>query len=218
MRVEVRSDGVHIEGYVNVTERESRAVMTPRGKVAEMIDSGAFKRAIEAADEIDLMVDHARTIGSTKTNLSLVEDVIGLRANLVTDDEEVMEHAKDGTIKGWSFGFRNAVDSIEERADKLPLRHISDLALDEVSLVINKVPCYSATSVEVRANKECDVESRACIDTCVEVIDRVNVSTYDDGTQYTDREHKETTRTHTSGPVDYTEFENRLKALGKEEV
>ena len=215
MKVELRADGVHIEGYVNVAERESRAVLTPYGKVNEMIDAGVFKRAIAAADEIGLMVDHDRKIGSTKTNLNLSEDSIGLRADLVTADDEVVENAKAGKIKGWSFGFRNAVDTVEQRADKLPLRHISDLVLDEVSLVINKVPCYSATSVEVRADEECDVEMRACVDTTIEVIDRVNVSTYDDGTQYTDTEHAEITRTHTSTPVDYSEFENRLNALRK---
>ena len=215
MKVEVRADGVHIEGYVNVAERESRAVLTPHGKVNEVINAGVFQRAIAAADEIGLMVDHERQIGSTKTNLALSEDSIGLRADLTTDDDEVVENAKAGKIKGWSFGFRKAVDALEQRADKLPLRRISDLVLDEVSLIINKTPCYSATSVEVRADEECDIETRAYVETNVEVVDRVSKTTYDDGTQYTDTVHTETTRTHTSVPVDYSEFENRLNSLRK---
>lgn len=215
VKVEIRADNsVHIEGYVNVAERESRAVVTPYGKVNELIEQGVFQRAIDSAEEIELMVDHDRVIGSTKDNLSLSEDAIGLRADLTTSDEEVVTDAKAGKIKGWSFGFRKPVDTVEQRADKLPLRRISGLILDEVSLIINKNPVYSATSVEVRADNEEDVtETRAYTETTVEVVDRVTETTYDDGTQYVDTRHTETVQTHASVPVDYAAFESRLAAV-----
>lgn len=215
MKVEIRADNsVHIEGYVNVAERESRAVVTPYGKVNELIEQGVFQRAIDSAEEIELMVDHDRVIGSTKDNLSLSEDAIGLRADLTTTDEEVVADAKAGKIKGWSFGFRKPVDKLEQRADKLPLRRISGLILDEVSLIINKNPVYSATSVEVRADDEEDVtETRAYTETTVEVVDRVTETTYDDGTQYVDTRHTETVQTHASIPVDYAAYEKRLAAV-----
>lgn len=215
MKVEIRADNtVHIEGYVNVAERESRAVVTPYGKVNELIESGVFQRAIDSADEINLMVDHDRVIGSTKENLSLSEDAIGLRADLTTDDEEVVADAKAGKIKGWSFGFRKPVDSVEQRADKLPLRRISGLILDEVSLIVKKNPVYSATSVEVRADNEEDIaERRAYTETTVEVVDRVTDTAYDDGTHYIDTRHTETVCTHTSEPIDYADYENRVKAI-----
>ena len=215
MKVEIRADNsVHIEGYVNVAERESRAVVTPYGKVNELIEQGVFQRAIDSAEEIELMVDHDRVIGSTKDNLSLSEDAIGLRADLTTTDEEVVADAKAGKIKGWSFGFRKPVDKLEQRADKLPLRRISGLILDEVSLIINKNPVYSATSVEVRADDEEDVtETRAYTETTVEVVDRVTETTYDDGTQYVDTRHTETVETHASIPVDYAAYEKRLAAV-----
>ena len=215
MKVEIRADNsVHIEGYVNVAERESRAVVTPYGKVNELIEQGVFQRAIDSAEEIELMVDHDRVIGSTKDNLSLSEDAIGLRADLTTTDEEVVADAKAGKIKGWSFGFRKPVDKLEQRADKLPLRRISGLILDEVSLIINKNPVYSATSVEVRADDEEDVtETRAYTETTVEVVDRVTETTYDDGTQYVDTSHTETVQTHASIPVDYAAYEKRLAAV-----
>ena len=38
MRIEVRADGLHISGYVNVTGKLSRPVITPRGKVLETIE------------------------------------------------------------------------------------------------------------------------------------------------------------------------------------
>ena len=55
----------------------------------------------------------------------------------------------------------NVVDEIVERADDLPLRKIKDLDLDHITLVVNKNPVYSATSVEVRAEEETMVETRA---------------------------------------------------------
>lgn len=51
MRVEIRADGAHISGYVNATGKTSQPVITPRGKVVETIEPGAFERAIERAKE-----------------------------------------------------------------------------------------------------------------------------------------------------------------------
>ncbi len=42
MRIEERADGLHINGYVNVTGKRSRPVITPRGKVIETIEERAF--------------------------------------------------------------------------------------------------------------------------------------------------------------------------------
>ena len=38
MHIEVRADGARLSGYVNVTEKKSRPVITPRGKVVEEIE------------------------------------------------------------------------------------------------------------------------------------------------------------------------------------
>ena len=44
MKIEVRADEtVKIAGYVNVVERESRPVITTRGRVNEQIESGVFE-------------------------------------------------------------------------------------------------------------------------------------------------------------------------------
>lgn len=43
MKIEVRADGLHISGYVNVTGKLSRPVVTPRGKVLETIEERAFE-------------------------------------------------------------------------------------------------------------------------------------------------------------------------------
>ena len=48
MNLEFRADGAHISGYVNVTEKKSRPVMTPHGKVVEEIEPRAFEAAINS--------------------------------------------------------------------------------------------------------------------------------------------------------------------------
>ena len=165
--LEIRSGGVHIEGYVNAVLRESKPVITPRGRVNEMVEQRTFQKAIDNATNIDILVDHDITqkVGSTSQgNLTLKEDEIGLRATTDITDPYVVEKAKSNQIKGWSFGFRTIKDSLEMRAEKLPLRHLKDIDLKEVSLIINQNPCYSATSVEVRAGNEEMVELRNASD------------------------------------------------------
>lgn len=195
MRVEVRNDSVIIDGYVNAVERQSNPVITPHGKVIEIIEQRAFEKALERAENVDLLLDHdeQRNLGSTKEgNLKLWEDSIGLRAVAKITDPEVIQKAKDGKLSGWSFGMVANEDKIEQRADGLPIRRISDLDIWEVSIIDEKMkPCYSATSIETRAGEEKDIERRrmsvkAVLETVVET-------------------PKET--------VDYSGFEKRIKDL-----
>lgn len=164
LKMEIRADGVHISGYVNATEKKSRPVITPHGKVIEVIEPRAFAEAIKRAGSVSVTVDHDLThiYASTDDNtLDLYEDEIGLHADTVIKDPTVIELAKKGKIKGWSFGMYNVVDEVEARADDLPLRRIKALDLDHITLVVKKQPVYSATSVEVRAEGEVNVETRS---------------------------------------------------------
>lgn len=198
IKAEIRADGLHISGYVNVPGRESRPVITPRGKVIEVIEQRAFQRALQKVDNIDLKVDHERTIASTKEGtLKVYEDEIGLRAEAIVTDEEVIEGAKKGKLKGWSFNMMKVVDEIEERAGKLPLRRVKDFIMTEITLALRKLPVYSATSIEVRAEEEEEeVEIRAS---------ESEVTVED----FTERENK---------PIDYSEFENKINNLRKGDV
>ena len=69
MKIEIRADGAHISGYVNAAEKKSRPVITPRGKVIEVIEPRAFERAIERAGNITVTLDHDNThlYASTET-------------------------------------------------------------------------------------------------------------------------------------------------------
>ena len=164
MQIEIRTDGAHISGYVNVTEKKSRPVITPRGKVIEEIEPRAFDQALSRAGDITVTVDHdsSRIYASTKSGtLNLYEDDIGLHADVLITDHNLIDLAKQGKIKGWSFGMYNVQDEVEPRANDLPLRKIKSLDLDHLTLVVNKTPVYSATSVEIRANTEVDMETRS---------------------------------------------------------
>lgn len=184
MKAELRADGLHISGYVNVPGRESRPVLTPRGKVIEVIEQRAFARAIERAGEVRMLLDHDRNHVLADTSdgtLMVKEDEVGLRAESIVTDEAVIAGAKEGRLKGWSFNMKNVVDTIEERAEGLPIRHVKDFDMDEITLVMNKVPVYSSTSIEVRADTEEEVETRAiCLEaTYSEIKEPVKKPEYD---------------------------------------
>lgn len=170
MRVEVRADGVHISGYVNVPGRASRPVITPHGRVIETIEQGAFKNALKkAGDELRMLMDHnsARQLASVADGtLTAKEDAIGLYAEATVTDPEVVEAAKKHELRGWSFNMRNVEDELEQRAEGLPLRKVKSFDMSEISLILHAMPCYSATSVEVRADgSDADTELRALGDT-----------------------------------------------------
>lgn len=192
MKAEIRADGLHISGYVNVPGRESRPVITPRGKVIEVIEQRAFQRALEKVDNVDLMVDHERKIASTKEGtLKAYEDEVGLRAEAVITDEEVVQCAKQGKLKGWSFNMFRVKDEMEERAGQLPIRKIKDFMMTEITLALNKRPVYSSTSIELRADDEEEVEERA-ENFDLKVVDLTE---------------------KLSESIDYSVFENKIKTL-----
>lgn len=191
MKIEVRADGLHISGYVNVTGKLSRPVITPRGKVLETIEERAFEEAISRSGNITVELDHdsghvyAETSNGT---LVLREDAIGLHADVLITDALVIEMARKGKLRGWSFGMYNVQDEMESRgADELPIRHVKGFILDHVSLIKDKVPCYAATSVECRADDTIDMEQRA-IDIEPELV--------------------------IENKPDFSEYEDRIKALG----
>ena len=102
------------------------------------------------------MLNHKwdKVLGGTKSNLTLREDVVGLRAHAEINDPEIVKKAKEKRLRGWSFGFTNP---IEERADRngMPIRTITELVLKEVSLIDDTMrPWYPSTTVETRAGEK----------------------------------------------------------------
>lgn len=144
--------------------RDSRPIRDRRGeKFIEQIVPGAFQRAIDRAEEVKILLNHdyGRELGSTKTNLQLYEDNIGLRAIAEISDAEVIQKAKEKKLRGWSFGFIEREALEEEAAAGMKRRFVQDMDIREVSIIDDrKMPCYAATSIEMRTDGDEVMEIR----------------------------------------------------------
>lgn len=165
MRIEVRNDSVILDGYVNAILRDSRPIPSNRGPFIEQIEPKAFERALDRANNVDLLLNHDknRKLGSTNEgNLELFEDNIGLRAICTVTDADVIEKAKNKQLRGWSFGFYVNKDRWKETDEEIQHRFVEDLDIFEVSIIDNtKTPAYIATSIEQRDDKEIITENRS---------------------------------------------------------
>lgn len=162
MRIEIRGNQVLLDGYVNAVERESRVLPSPRGRFKEKIRAKTFERALNKAENVDLLFNHDknRKLGSLQEgNLQLYEDSIGLRAIAYVSDEEIIQKAKDGKLKGWSFGFVDNKPSWEDGEDGIQKRTLEDIELLEVS-ILDVTPAYIATSIEARGEEQAISETR----------------------------------------------------------
>ena len=167
MQLEMRNDGsLEISGYVNAVDRYSKGLYSERGKFIEKVEPNTFQRALERADNVDMLLNHdvrhklASTMNQT---LELREDNIGLYAKAIIHDKDVIAEAQQGNLKGWSFGFRALSDTWEEEKP-IAKRTLEDIDLMEVSLLTIE-PAYIATSVQVRAE---GIEQRSRSDGVVE--------------------------------------------------
>ena len=157
MKIRIKEDSVVIEGYVNAVERKSKPLWSRLGQFVEKICTGAFDRALSRADDVRILLNHDinRDLGGIKDgNLELDEDNIGLHARAVISDPEVIKDARNGNLVGWSFGFDDLPNGVENTRDDetgLPFRKVKDLQLYEVSLLNrSKTPAYVGTLVNVR--------------------------------------------------------------------
>lgn len=172
VRLEIRSNDILIEGYVNVPGKKSRVIPSIRGKFTESINEGVFQDAINNADEVKLLFNHNenRKLGSTKSNLTLKEDQIGLHASATIQDDEIRKLALDNKLTGWSFGFVVTKDKWSDGDEGIQHRSIEAMNLLEVS-VLSVTPAYYATKVESRDSKSEIIERRAMDDVSIEVKD-----------------------------------------------
>ena len=181
MRIEVRNDSVLIDGYVNAVGRDSRPMRDKKGqRYVEQIVPGVFKRAL-SKNEVKILLNHDenRVLGSTETNLTLQEDAIGLRATAEITDAEVIQKAKEGKLRGWSFGFYEKDASEEDMANGLKRRFVEEMVLDEVSIIDErKIPCYEGTSIETRAEGK-DVIRADVLEVRADVVEQNEESSFD---------------------------------------
>lgn len=205
MKIEIRNDSTVIDGYVNAVERESRLIMDVQGNFKEKIKAGTFEKALKRAENVRMLLNHDkdRVLANTKDGtLELYEDSIGLRARATITDSEVMEKAKKGELRGWSFGFIAHADKWEKRDNAPSIRTLTDIELTEVSLIDNtRLPAYVGTSVETRDGKDVLNEVRE--------MDRCKVYTSDFS------EIRTTDNPDDNNDNDLNKFKERLEKLKK---
>ncbi len=170
MSVEIRSDAVLLDGYVNAVGRDSRILTDRTGKkFVEQIVPGTFQRALEKGNNIEIDLNHNRVLGSRETGeVELYEDAIGLRAKALISDPEVRSLARNNRLTGWSFEFIPKDQTIEPTDNpEIERRYLKDIYLKAVS-ILSVTPAYIATSIEARSENAEAYEVRA-LETDVEV-------------------------------------------------
>ncbi len=210
MNIRVTNDSVEIDGYVNAVERLSKPLNDRLGKFVERIKCGAFKRALERAKDVRILLNHDynRDLGGTSDgNLELYEDSIGLHARATITDKEVVEQARNGELVGWSFGFTD-VDVEQGEENGLTVRNVKDLDLYEVSLINrSKVPAYDGTLVAVRSADDKSLNISDFTESTINL--RVDEAE-------TEGKPEEITDNHAddeSGALDYTEYHKIIEEM-----
>lgn len=170
MKMTIRADKSRMElsGYVNGVDRESRVLRDVSGAFLEKVAPGTFADALNSGEAVDLMFNHRRSV--ERESLTLREDAIGLHADAVITDREVIDAAENGMLTGWSFGFYAKSDNWETDADGMRHRTLTGIDLKEVS-ILTGTPAYIATTVECRASDNAKVIEYNTIEEAPEVIE-----------------------------------------------
>ena len=152
MKIEVRGEKVHISGYVNAVERDSKVIWDRDGPFVERAQAGVFQRALEKSTDVELRLNHYRPIGSVQSgNLKLKEDAVGLYAEAEVTDPETVREARAGHLTGWSFGFTDLEPTYaQQEGSEVRKRTLTEIDLAEVS-ILTISPAYIATSIEARS-------------------------------------------------------------------
>ncbi len=147
------SDGIKVSGYAAVFGEEADI----GGMFREVIDQGAFKKAI-TRDDVVFLINHdglplARTRSGT---LTLAEDDTGLRIDTTLDPEDpdvksIVGKMKRGDLDKMSFAFRSTMEMWDETTSP-PTRTIMEAELFDVSIVTS--PAYGGTSIALRSREE----------------------------------------------------------------
>ena len=234
LNVEIRNDGVMIDGIVNCTEKDSKPIPSMNGgKFLEQIEEGVFQRALDKADNVLLLLNHDynRQLSSTNEGMELWEDGVGLHCRALVTDSDVVEEAKNGTLTGFSFGFRCNQES-REKIDKKGCkerRYVEDMDLFEVSILNHeKQPAYSGCCIEARGGEDVIIEQRNILNDDVKVYDyseeresksvevevKTTETTVDEETQEEVTIETEEKQTVTQTPeFDYSIYENTIKVI-----
>lgn len=143
------ADGMTFTGYASVFNSPSEDL----GGFIEYVAPGAFKRSLQARNEIKLLWNHDTNepLASVRGgSLQLVEDSRGLMVTAqlpnTTRGRDVAELIRAKVIDSMSFGFNVIKDSWSKDGQT---RTLESVRLHEVSIVT--FPAYQATTAQVRS-------------------------------------------------------------------
>jgi len=153
LREDGGSNGMSFSGYAAMFNSPSEPI-GPSGFI-EQIQPGAFKRSLQARNDIKLLFNHdtGQVLGSTRAGtLQLREDERGLMATATFPDTQLGRDTatliRRGDIGKMSFGFRVPQGGDSWNADGSQ-RSLNQVNLHEVSIV--SFPAYEATTVQMRS-------------------------------------------------------------------
>ena len=157
------SDGMTFEGYAAVFNSPSEPL-----PFIERIAPGAFKRSIEARNDIKMLWNHdtSMVLGSTRAGtMRLYEDERGLKVSATlpntTAGRDAAELLRRGDVDSMSFGFSVPSGGDEWSADGSE-RTLKSVRLHEVSIVA--FPAYSGTAGTTSVRGLDNVAKRAEVD------------------------------------------------------
>ena len=135
------------------TDSYSEVMFNPTKRIffKEVISKGAFDRILEKAIP-KLIINHNDSKTLDLKSFQAKESVKGLEFEAVVSAEsEFAEEIKDniGKINGLSFGFVCGVDRWISNGNNHIRRVYSFADLMEISILIGRQPCYSATEVTI---------------------------------------------------------------------
>lgn len=144
--------GMTFEGYAAVFNSPSEPI---GGQFTEYVKPGAFKRSLDARNDVKLLWNHdtGEVLGSTRAGtLRLVEDSHGLKAIAELPNtqrgRDTAELLRRGDVANMSFGF-SVPKGGDSWSDNGATRELHSVRLHEVSVVA--YPAYLASSASVRA-------------------------------------------------------------------
>jgi HK97 family phage prohead protease len=156
------SNGMTFTGYAAVFDSPSQPL-----PFIERIKPGAFKRSLDARNDIKMLWNHdtGSILGSTRAGtLRLEEDSVGLRVTADLPDTQIGRDTayllKRGDVQSMSFGFsvpKGGDDWVSENE-----RVLSSVRLHEVSIVA--FPAYEGTTGKTMVRGLDKVAKRASVD------------------------------------------------------
>lgn len=154
LKIEVRNNSLHVEGYVNAVERPSKTMyMEGKGDFQEIVKEGTFKRALKKNPNIVMLLNHdSKKVIAEGENLELYEDNIGLKVKANINDPNIKE--LKNKFVGWSFGFKAIKEKWTTSKEGIQIRELQEIELNEVSLLTTEQePAYKGTEIEIRSKR-----------------------------------------------------------------